>query len=272
MHGVEIELGGGISGRIRPCQCEVEPEIEVGRSVATGASVLLHGTANPGIAHSKSKGEEERQPYTNLLLGIGARSRETSCRTALSPSPPQGELELRAEIESDSLAHASANSHDWRRLRSCELVRLMNSTSLGRVINERQLYRHRRCAPWIQCDAKRIDLLQYCAWLVGQRHLRATSRKRRVLGRETISMGELRAILKSQNYRCALTGEPLTPTNFALDHIIPLAEGGDFTAANCQLVLKLVNRAKNTMSELAFVEMCRQVAQHRCASNMTSAN
>src|SRR5690606_32420688 len=103
----------------------------------------------------------------------------------------------------------------------------------------------------------------YCAWLVVHSRSERKPRKCRVRDRETLSLDDLRELLRRQNYRCALTGERLTPANFALDHIVPLANGGDFTAANSQLVLKVVNRAKNTMSEREFVEMCRKVAQHR---------
>lgn len=131
------------------------------------------------------------------------------------------------------------------------------------------MYRHRQRAPWIQRGDNRIDLLTYCAWLIVQPRSKRKRRKRRVLGREMLSLDDLRELLRRQEYRCALTGEQLTPTNFALDHIIPLADGGNFTSANSQLVLKTVNRAKNTMSEQEFVEMCRKVARHRGADAVT---
>jgi hypothetical protein len=76
-------------------------------------------------------------------------------------------------------------------------------------------------------------------------------------------MDELRDILIRQEYRCALSGERLTPANFALDHIVPIADGGNFSADNSQLVLKMVNRAKNTVSQCEFIAMCRNVAAHQ---------
>ncbi len=57
-----------------------------------------------------------------------------------------------------------------RKLKPSELCRLLNSTALGEVINERQLHRHRTRAGLRIGDAKHIDLLAYVAWLVQMRH------------------------------------------------------------------------------------------------------
>ncbi len=59
---------------------------------------------------------------------------------------------------------------DPRRLRPSELCRLLNSTPLGEVISERQLYRHRTRAGLRIGDSHHVDLLRYVAWLVSQRH------------------------------------------------------------------------------------------------------
>ena len=59
---------------------------------------------------------------------------------------------------------------DPRKLRPSELCRLLNSTPLGEVINERQLHRHRTRAGMRIGDARHVDLLRYAAWLVHQRH------------------------------------------------------------------------------------------------------
>lgn len=59
---------------------------------------------------------------------------------------------------------------DPRRLRPSELCRLLNSTPLGEVISERQLYRHRTRAGLRIGDARHVDLLRYVAWLVSLRH------------------------------------------------------------------------------------------------------
>ena len=59
---------------------------------------------------------------------------------------------------------------DPRRLRPSELCRLLNSTPLGEVISERQLYRHRQRAGFRVGDGKHVDLFRYVAWLVQVRH------------------------------------------------------------------------------------------------------
>ncbi len=55
-------------------------------------------------------------------------------------------------------------------MRPSELCRLLNSTPLGEVINERQLYRHRTRAGGRIGDNQTVDLLRYVAWLVQIRH------------------------------------------------------------------------------------------------------
>jgi hypothetical protein len=60
---------------------------------------------------------------------------------------------------------------DPRKLKPSELCRLLNSTPLGEVISERQLYRHRQRAGARIGDNKTVDLLRYCAWMHIVRHI-----------------------------------------------------------------------------------------------------
>jgi hypothetical protein len=59
---------------------------------------------------------------------------------------------------------------DPRKIRPSELCRLLNSTPLGEVINERQLHRHRSRGGMRIGDGRYVDLLRYVAWLVQIRH------------------------------------------------------------------------------------------------------
>lgn len=59
---------------------------------------------------------------------------------------------------------------DPRKLRPSDLCRLLNSTPLGEVINERQLHRHRTRAGMRIGDARHVDLVRYVGWLVQVRH------------------------------------------------------------------------------------------------------
>ena len=59
---------------------------------------------------------------------------------------------------------------DPRKMRPGELCRLLNSTPLGEVTSERQIYRHRQRAGNRVGQGSTVDLLRYCAWLHETRH------------------------------------------------------------------------------------------------------
>jgi hypothetical protein len=58
---------------------------------------------------------------------------------------------------------------DPRNLKPADLARLLNSTPLGTVIDERQIYRHRMRAGFRIGDGRRVDLFRYVAWLMEER-------------------------------------------------------------------------------------------------------
>jgi hypothetical protein len=59
---------------------------------------------------------------------------------------------------------------DIQNLRPAELCRLLNSTPLGEVIGEREIYRHRTRVGFRIGDGRHIDLFRYVTWLVEVRH------------------------------------------------------------------------------------------------------
>jgi hypothetical protein len=60
---------------------------------------------------------------------------------------------------------------DPSKLRPSDLTRLLNSTPLGTVIGDRQLYRHRQRAGFrISPDGRTVNLFKYVAWLIDERH------------------------------------------------------------------------------------------------------
>lgn len=75
----------------------------------------------------------------------------------------------------------------------------------------------------------------------------------------SVSEASLMALLKEQEYKCALSGFPLTPENCAVDHKTPLARGGEHSIDNIQLVTEEINAAKGQMTCEEFVAMCRAV-------------
>ncbi|TWT51046.1 Phage terminase large subunit (GpA) [Rubripirellula amarantea] len=61
-------------------------------------------------------------------------------------------------------------ANDIRRLKPSECCRMLNSTSLGEVINERQLYRYRTRAGNRIGDGQHVDLLRFSQWLLEERN------------------------------------------------------------------------------------------------------
>lgn len=66
---------------------------------------------------------------------------------------------------------------DPRNLKPGELIRTVNSTPLGQVLDDRKLRAHRERAGVriSDADGKRLDLLRYAAWLAHERHAAARS-------------------------------------------------------------------------------------------------
>jgi len=55
-----------------------------------------------------------------------------------------------------------------RSIRPADLARALNSTPLGEVASERQLYRHRMRAGYRIGDGRHVDMVRYAAWLVDE--------------------------------------------------------------------------------------------------------
>ncbi|MBI3866802.1 MAG: HNH endonuclease [Planctomycetia bacterium] len=74
-------------------------------------------------------------------------------------------------------------------------------------------------------------------------------------------------LLRWQGYRCALTGRKLTPDRASLDHIIPVRNGGRHVIENAQLLHRDVNKAKTTMTNEQFIQLCRDVVKHNSSQS-----
>lgn len=71
---------------------------------------------------------------------------------------------------------------------------------------------------------------------------------------------ELVSLVESQGFRCQLSGWELKPENASLDHKMPVSRGGDHAIENLQVLDFRVNKAKGTMTNDEFVEMCNAVS------------
>ena len=75
-----------------------------------------------------------------------------------------------------------------------------------------------------------------------------------------VTTAKLRGLVVHQEFRCALSGRKLTPSNTQADHIKPACDGGSDDMSNVQLLRTEVNQAKGAMSQEEFVAMCCDVA------------
>lgn len=72
---------------------------------------------------------------------------------------------------------------------------------------------------------------------------------------------QLLKLIERQEYRCALSGIELTPETAALDHIVPISNGGGDNIENLQWVHEEINRMKGTMDNKQFIQTVRKVAR-----------
>lgn len=83
--------------------------------------------------------------------------------------------------------------------------------------------------------------------------------------KRSVTTTQIKKIIESQNYRCALTNRPLTPETASLDHKQPISRGGTHEVANLWVVEHFVNTAKGSLTVDEFVSMCRDVVRHQDA-------
>ena len=70
----------------------------------------------------------------------------------------------------------------------------------------------------------------------------------------------LKQLIEKQEFRCALSGEAITPEVSELDHKKAVSNGGDHNIENLQWLHCEVNRMKGSLSQERFVELCRKGA------------
>jgi hypothetical protein len=78
---------------------------------------------------------------------------------------------------------------------------------------------------------------------------------------EKVGRKELVSLVEDQSYCCNLTGWEMKPETASLDHKTPVSRGGDHSIENLQVLDYRVNKAKGTMTNEEFVEMCCAVAR-----------
>lgn len=78
----------------------------------------------------------------------------------------------------------------------------------------------------------------------------------------TLTADELRELWQEQNGKCVLIGISLN--NCAeLDHILPIARGGDNSKKNSRWLCREVNQAKHSLTDEEFFKLCRAVTESK---------
>lgn len=243
------------------CENESSTVSEKERSLEANASLSMHSAANTFSASFEMQVFEQVKQLEMFDLEGSSDQGEGRPANEGSECAQQRDLGIRAEHQ--SIGDSTQGHLDWGRivLRPSQLKRLINDAGLGNVLNERQLLRYRKETPQIESENGGIHFIRFVAALCRRRTKGALASHP-----SKLSLPDLYALLEEQNYRCALTGDVLSPDDVAIDHIVPISSGGDFSIENSQLVSKAANRAKHTLSQEEFILLCKQVADNQRAT------
>lgn len=260
--------------KVQPRRGDSHP---IQRSLAASSS--FNGTVLEESREPGSLEQNQAQTGTPNIVERSSPANAGSSNVREGSIQRKGYLEILGETSSENDKPISFKKGAAPKFRTGELVRLLNSTSLGTVISERQLFRHRKRANESFFENKKVNLVKYCAWLFLRRHaidrnsIDYVSRKQglaeryRVLtnGAITVNSTQILSLIRRQKSRCALTGRVLSPSDASLDHIIPISRGGTHSIENGQVVHRDVNRCKGTLSNDEFIAICREVAEFQKA-------
>lgn len=236
----------------RQCVGQGSPSPKSSGSLDTGFA-QLHQRTTDSMPSSTANADRRETPPKHDGLARDADQSDYEFPSEDNQSTGNGKLETgsRQQINIGETTQ-TANSIEPEMTVSM-FVRLVNDSGFGEVLTERQLLRQRRAFPSIDAGRGRVNVMVFLASMC--------SRRRRKSRNGELSVADLSEMLEQQRYRCALTGDRLTPENLALDHIVPISEGGGFDVENSQLVTRDANRAKHTMSQSDFVQLCKNVSQ-----------
>lgn len=73
----------------------------------------------------------------------------------------------------------------------------------------------------------------------------------------------LQALLKTQNYKCAITKDNISfESDIELDHILPTSKGGLNDLSNVRWVTKEVNRLKGNLTDSELKALCYKISNY----------
>lgn len=258
--------------------CGVSIPAALGRSVGEESTVDGFSVEEPSEPEETGKTSEARNLSRGPDVAKGCATNADESQKSRSRQSRARYLEILGKAANPAGESLRAQICHVEELRPCDLTRLLNAAGLGPVINERQLYRHRSRAGFQIGGTSRISLIKYIAWLIEERNRpfgsrQSTRRRRRKSEQQDpgycfVSVPEVLELLEKQRFECALSGRELTPETAVLDHVIPVARGGEHRIENAQVLDAEVNRAKGTLTNDEFIELCRLVAKRNCTTEI----
>ncbi len=90
--------------------------------------------------------------------------------------------------------------------------------------------------------------------------------------KRSVTTTQIKKIIESQNYRCALTNRPLTPETASLDHKQPISRGGTHEVANLWVVdtLSTLPREASPSRNSCRLPRCRESPRRNHHPNRVS--
>lgn len=147
----------------------------------------------------------------------------------------------------ESPGAAAKSSREWRELnpgRQAELNRAWkeaNAEHYAAYVADRREEKNAKNREW---QRNNKELLRVHA---------ATRRARKLFAGGKYTRDDIAALLRLQRRRCAVCRERLDAA-YEVDHIKPLARGGDNGRLNLQLLCPLCNRTKGAKDPIAFMQ------------------
>ncbi|MCW7491997.1 HNH endonuclease [Leptospira sp. 2 VSF19] len=74
--------------------------------------------------------------------------------------------------------------------------------------------------------------------------------------------GHIRKLLNDQNFRCFVSGIPLTYENVEIEHIIPLSKGGKHELVNLCFIDKSLKELKRFKTKEEIIELCKIIIEN----------
>lgn len=214
-------------------------------------------TTQTQASQSLSRLESSHSPHEGIARFTGEGTSHAGDMGALGGAQAPADASIHRQSETGAV-------NPWL-MRPSELVRTLNASGFGPVLSERQLRRHLERAGDTISSGSKVDLRAYAAWLTANGY--RAKIKPSFAG--PVNPQTLLHLLERQKYRCALTDRELTPDIAALDHIVPVSRDGKHEPGNIQILDKQVNRAKGTLTNDEFIQLCRDVVAHATAIHTT---